>query len=90
MTFQDIIYKFLDLTTIIIPIVASLALLAFLWGLAKFISKAGGDKDIAEGRNLMIWGTIALFVLVSIWGILRFMSDEVGFTGFGIPVLPVK
>jgi hypothetical protein len=65
-----------------IPIVGSLGLLAFFWGLAKFIINAGGDaKTHQEGRNLMVWGLVALFLMVSIWGIIRFLQGEFGFSG---------
>ena len=59
-------------------LVAGVALLVFFWGLAKFILKIGGDaKAVAEGKQLMIWGVIALFVMVSIWGIIYFIGGEI-------------
>ncbi len=81
---------FLDLIALIIPVIAGLALLAFFWGLAKFIARVGGDeKAVAEGKNLMIWGLIGLFLMVSVWGLLRFFSGEVGFgTTLTLPLLP--
>ncbi len=87
-TFGDIVDMFLDLVLLIIPIIASLALLAFFWGLVKFISNAGDEKAIGDGKSLMKWGLVALFVMVSIWGILRLAYGELGFTQFGIPFLP--
>lgn len=55
-------------------VVAGIALLVFFWGLVKFLFKGG--EDIEEGRNLMIWGTVAIFVMVSIWGLVRFIQNE--------------
>ncbi|OHA91952.1 MAG: hypothetical protein A2723_00400 [Candidatus Zambryskibacteria bacterium RIFCSPHIGHO2_01_FULL_52_18] len=82
---------FLDLVLLLVPLVASLALLAFFWGLAKFIYNVSGDeKAVGEGKNLMKWGLIALFVMVSVWGILRFAYGELGFSGFGVPFLPTN
>jgi|SRR3990167_4092494 len=58
-------------------VVAAIALLVFIWGLVKFIFKIGGDeKAIEQGRSLMIWGSLALFFMVSIWGIVYFIGDE--------------
>ena len=72
-----------------VPVIIGLALLAFIWGLVKFISRVGGDeKAVTEGKKLMIWGLIALFIMISIWGILRFFSASLGFRGFGFPSLP--
>lgn len=61
----------------LITIAAGLALLAFFWGLAMFIFRVGGDeKAVDKGKVLMKWGLIALFVLVSVWGIIRFFQGE--------------
>jgi len=49
--------------------------LIFFWGLAKFIFRVGGDENAVEtGRRLMIWGVIALFVMMAIWGITSFIE----------------
>jgi len=65
------IRRWVDLAT---PAIAGLALLAFFWGLAKFIFSAGDEEKRSEGKKIMIWGIIALFVMVSIWGIVIFVS----------------
>ena len=72
-------------------LLAGLALLAFFKGLAQFIYSANNPKSHQDGINLMKWGLVALFVMVSILGILRFMYNDAGFGGmrqFGIPLLP--
>jgi hypothetical protein len=74
----------------LLPVVAGMTLLVFFWGLAKFIARVGGDvKAVEEGKNLMIWGIVGLFVMISIWGILAFMSDQFGF-GHVFPLLPTS
>ncbi len=57
------------------PIISELALLYFFYGLAKFILNAGDEEKRAEGRSIMIWGIIALFVMVSVWGLVRILSQ---------------
>ncbi len=61
---------------LLIPIVAGLALLYFFWGLAKFILHADNEDKREEGKQVMKWGIVALFVMVSIWGIVRFITGE--------------
>lgn len=61
-----------------LPIVAGIALLAFFWGLAVFIFAQGKEDKKKQGRDLMIWGTIALFVMVSIWGLVGFIQESLG------------
>lgn len=67
-----------DIVQMLIYIAGTLALLLFFWGLAKFIKNADSDKARAEGRQLMIWGIIALFVLVTVGGLIAFIQDEFG------------
>ncbi len=88
--FSALIKIFFNLIQAIVPVIAGLALLAFFWGLVKFISRAGGDeKAVTEGRNLMIWGIIALFIMLSIWGILSFFYSDIGFgQSLVLPLLP--
>lgn len=86
-SFIDII---LDLIKLLIPVVAGLTLLSFFWGLARFVARVGGDeKAVSEGKNLMVWGVIGIFVMVSIWGILGFLTNEFGFR-YVLPLLPVN
>lgn len=87
-TFRDIVKEILGVINILFPLVAALALLAFIWGLVKFITHAGDVKTHSDGKQLMIWGIIALFVMVTVLGILNFFSGEVGFGPILIPTLP--
>jgi hypothetical protein len=68
----------------LILLMAGVALLAFFYGLAKFIFKAGDEKGIEEGKNIMLWGLVALFVLVSVWGIIAFFQRDLGIFDGGI------
>lgn len=68
------------ITSIVIPLVFALALLYFFWGVAKYIRSEGTGKE--EGKNIMIWGIIGLFVMSSVWGLVAFIRGELlGTTG---------
>lgn len=60
----------------IIPILFALALLAFFYGLVKYIF--GKEDDKAAAKKTMIWGVVALFVMASVWGLVRWIGDQVG------------
>lgn len=64
------------LIDIALPIVVAIGLLTFFWGLVKFIF--AGEEAKKEGQHLMIWGLVALFVMVSVWGLVRFIGVAVG------------
>ena len=65
-------------TGVLIPLAFSLCLLYFFWGVAKYIKSEGDGKG--EGKQIMIWGVVGLFVAFSIWGIIVFIRNEFGLT----------
>lgn len=60
----------------LIPLTASLALLYFLWGVFKIIRAQGDMKKMEEGKKTAFWGIIALFVLISIGGLVAFLQHD--------------
>lgn len=72
----------------LIPIVFSLALLFFFYGVAKFIWHGGDESKVEEGKRLMVWGVIALFVISSIWGITTFIGETLGIDPDAQPSIP--
>ncbi|MFQ5662115.1 MAG: hypothetical protein ACE5F2_02590, partial [Candidatus Paceibacteria bacterium] len=66
------------LVNALVPIAIGFAVLFFFWGLAKYILNAGDEEKKSEGRNIMIWGLIALFIMVSIWGIINVLAETFG------------
>src|SRR3989344_8708823 len=75
-TFVESIGRLIDIA---LPIVVAIALLGFFWGLVKFIFAQGYETAKADAKKIMLWGLIALFVMVSVWGLVRFIG-----TAFGI------
>lgn len=63
------------------PIIVALALVYFFWGVSKFILHADDETKRSEGRQIMIWGIIALFVIVSVWGLVAVLNNT--FVGRG-------
>jgi len=89
MTFSTLIKASYALVTdLLIPIAFALCLLYFFWGVAKYIKSEGSGK--AEGRQIMIWGVVALFVASSIWGIIVFIRNEVGLKNVPVEIKPIK
>lgn len=76
------------IVSIAIPIAVALAVLFFFWGLALYVLAAGDSGKREEGRNKMIWGVIALFVIVSIWGIVGFLGGLLGIGQGGTAPVP--
>lgn len=72
-----------SLSTIIgllIPVVIAIGLLFFIWGLVQYIAASGDESAKEEGKRKMIWGIIALFVIVAVWGFVAIIANIFGVT----------
>ena len=89
--FKDLVNIFISVIQTALPVITGLAFMVFIWGLIKFIFRVGGDtKAVEDGKKLMLWGLIALFILLSFMGILVFVYRDIGFSrAFGTPLLPI-
>jgi prepilin signal peptidase PulO-like enzyme (type II secretory pathway) len=76
-----------DIMNLIIPIMAGVAVVYFFYGMGQFILHSGDPKTHEAGRQQMIYGIIALFIIFSIMGIVNFIGSATGITpgGTGSP-----
>ena len=63
----------------------TLAIVVFFWGLIRYLVSVGEEKS--EGLQIMFYGVIAIFVMVSIWGIIRLLQSTFKVTSTD-PVIP--
>ena len=70
----------------LIGILITLAIIVFFWGLVQYLVNVGEQK--AEGLKIMFYGLIAIFVMVSIWGILRLMQATFGISSTQSALVP--
>ncbi len=63
----------------LILIVISLSVLVFLWGLIKY-AKSVDDKTRAEAIGTITYGILALFVMISVWGLVNLLTSSFGFS----------
>lgn len=76
---------------IAVRVLIALSLFMFLWGLMKYMYK-GQESDTAraDGRKLMLWGIIGLFVMTGVWGLVSILSGILGVDTIGTPQFKVK
>lgn len=85
--FSELVCILVSILNSLIPVIIGIGLIVFLWGLALFILAAGDEKKIESGKNLMIYGIIGLFVMTSVWGLIRVVYST--FFGGGAALLPL-
>jgi Na+/proline symporter len=93
-TLLDIVAKLTLWFQLIVPLAMALAIVFFFWGIVKFLWHADDERTHEEGRRIMIWGMIALFVMVALWGIIGYFQNSIGLpvtSGItGAPEVPIK
>ncbi len=88
-TFSGVVYEILSVIGLAIPLLFALSFLAFFWGVSKFILNSGSATEIEKGKNYMIWGVLALFVLISIRAIIGVVVSDLEFGDPKVvPLLP--
>lgn len=74
----------------LIPLLITIAVVYFFWGLIQYVSAGGNEEKATEARNTMVYGIIALFVMVSVWGLIGLVGNTFGIApgGSGQNLIP--
>ena len=66
---------------IVLPLVEllfALTMLIFIWGLIGLF-RSGDDPKVREaGQQHILWGVIGIAIMVSVYGIIRFVASSLG------------
>lgn len=86
-TLLDTLAFFNTVLNALIGLFITLAIVTFFYGLVVYLFKINDPKERAGGVQIMIYGIVALFVMVSIWGILRLLQSTFKVQG-NEPIVP--
>ncbi len=53
----------------LVVILIGIGLLLFIWGLVKYVAAGGDEAKVAEAKQFIVFGLIAFFVMMSVWGL---------------------
>lgn len=68
------------INNIIVPVIFAIAFIVFVWGaMETFIFGSQSEEVKEKGKNLMLWGLIGFFVMVSVWGLVNILTGTVSF-----------
>src|SRR3989338_10536882 len=68
----SIVMDFLSQAVIIL---VALAVVFFLYGILKYITAGDDEEKRGKMKNVMIYGIIGLFVMISFWGIVNILIN---------------
>lgn len=68
------------INNVFVPVLFAVAFIVFIWGaFDTFILGANSEEVKEHGKNLMLWGLIGFFVMVSVWGLVNILTGTVSF-----------
>lgn len=67
-----------DLLSTATTLILAAAVVYFLWNVFKFVMSAGDEEARAKGQQGIIYGVIGIAVMVSIWGLVNFLTSTAG------------
>ncbi len=77
------------INNVLVPVLFAIAFIVFLWGaFDSFILGANDEEKKDNGKNLMLWGLIGFFVMVSVWGLVNILTGSISFGNSAVPTLP--
>ena len=77
------------ISNILVPLIFALAFVVFIYGIFQYFILGGANEEKRDtGKQLMIWGFIGFFVMVSVWGILNLLTGSFGLNNDTRPDLP--
>jgi predicted PurR-regulated permease PerM len=76
---EDLLGLFLRLlNNYIVPLIVAIAVVYFMWGVVQFVTAGGDEEKRTTGRNTMIYGIVAIFVILSVWGLVNILNGTFG------------
>lgn len=71
-----IITVFSKILGVLIPVLVSLAVVYFMWGVIQYLL-VGNEEKKKKAKEVIISGLIGLFIIVSFWGIIKVISNTI-------------
>ncbi len=68
-------------TVVVDPVVRFIfaaAIFYFIWGVFKYIRNADDPTERASGGKHILYGTIGIFIMISVWGIIQVLRTTLG------------
>ncbi len=62
----------------LIIFIFALALVIFIYGVAQYLLNPASDEIRKQSKSHMIWGVIGMFIMVSVFGIMRIILNTLG------------
>lgn len=70
-----LLYPHCIIQKLLLPLLITAAFFFFVLGVIRYLANADSDEARKKGANFMMWGVIALAVLLSVWGLVAILTN---------------
>lgn len=83
--FKSFMARLISIVDSFVPPVVAFSVFAFMWGIFFYVRaiSTGDDKEIQKFKEYLVWNSIAMFLLFSVWAVVELFL----FVAFGDEVL---
>lgn len=75
---------------VLVPLVYAVAFVTFIWGVFLYLIAGGANEEKRDqGKQLIVWGIVGFFVMVSVWGLVNVLRGTFQFGDNSRPTLPI-
>jgi hypothetical protein len=85
-SFEGLVGKIYGMVASLVPLIVSLTLIVFLWGIFQLV-RSNSEDSRKDAIKIITFGIVALFVMVSVWGLVAILSNTFFGGGIYIPQL---
>lgn len=72
----------------VVILLIALALVYFMWGVLTYVGRGAEGGDRTKGIQMMSYGILALFIMVSVWGLVYILINTFNLNSSSIPTPP--
>ncbi len=72
--FEQLVQKIYNIVSSFVPIIVSLTVIVFLWGIFQLV-RSNSEDARSDAIKVITFGVVALFVMVSVWGLVAILSN---------------
>lgn len=73
--FYGLVDSLIGILKALVPLVVALTVLVVLWAGAKMVLNSDDPQKLSEGRQILMWGIVVLFIMVSVWGLVNILGS---------------
>lgn len=74
---------------VLVPLLFAVAFIVFIYGVYQYFIAGGADEEKRKkGRELVMYGLIGFFIMITVWGLVNVLVASLGFGSQSRPALP--